>query len=77
MSKGRRGRGSSKGERPEGEEWPEVMKLRQAARYLGVSHAKITSLIHSGVLRFSYSELDHRVKLVTRSDMDRLKSQPK
>lgn len=49
------------------------MKLRQALKYLGVSHQKITALIHSGALPFHYSELDHRVKLVKRSDLDALK----
>lgn len=51
----------------------EVMKLWQAAEYLGVSHAKITTLVHSGALKFGYSELDHRVKLVKKSDMHELK----
>lgn len=73
MSKGRRGSSSSKGERPEEGEWPEVMKLRQALKYLGVSHAKITMLVHSGALPFHHSELDHRVKLVKKSDLDALK----
>lgn len=73
MSKGRRRSRSSKGEWPEAGEWPEVMKLRQALKYLGVSHQKITALIHSGALPFHYSELDHRVKLVKRSDLDALK----
>lgn len=73
MSKGRQGGSSSKSGRPSVEEWPEVMKLRQALRYLGVSHQKITALVHSGALPFSYSELDHRVKLVKRSDLDALK----
>lgn len=81
MSKGRRG-GSpsqSKTDKPAGKQWPEVMMLGQACEYLGVSHTKITKLVHRGVLKFSYSELDHRVKLVKKSDLDeiRRKSLPK
>jgi hypothetical protein len=49
------------------------MKLRQACEYLGISHAKITSLVHGGALKFGHSELDHRVKLVKKSDLDELK----
>jgi len=49
------------------------MKLWEACEYLGVSHAKVTSLVHGRALKLGYSELDHRVKLVKKSDLDALK----
>jgi excisionase family DNA binding protein len=73
MSKGRRDSDSSERERLGDREWPEVMKLRQAAEYLGVSHTKITMMVHGGMLPFSRSEMDYRVKLVKKSDLDELK----
>jgi excisionase family DNA binding protein len=75
MSKGRRSKSSSKRKEPSDKEWPEVMKLWQAAAYLGVSHAKITSLVHGGIIPFSRSGLDLRVKLVKKSDLDALKGE--
>lgn len=81
MSKRRRGGGPPRGGtgRPAGREWPELMKLREACEYLGVSHAKITALVHSGAIPFSYSKLGHRLKLVKKELLDELimrKSQP-
>lgn len=73
MSKGHQGRNPPKGERIGGHEWPEVMNLSQALRYLGVSHHKITALVHRGLLPFTRNELDHRVKLVRKSDLDALR----
>jgi hypothetical protein len=54
------------------ETWPEKMKVSLARHFLGVSHAKITSLINSGVLRCETDPLDHRVKLIRRSDLEEL-----
>jgi len=72
MSNGRQG-GSPPKEGAGGGEWPEVMKLSQAHKYLGVSHHKITTLVHRGLLPFTRSELDQRVKLVRKSDLDALR----
>jgi hypothetical protein len=52
--------------------WPEKMKLSEAHRFLGVSHAKITSLVKTGVIPHERHPLDHRVKLVNKSDLERL-----
>jgi hypothetical protein len=57
---------------PGDEAWPEKMKVSVARHFLGVSHAKITSLISSGVLRCETDPLDHRVKLIRRSDLEGL-----
>lgn len=48
------------------------MKLSLALKFLGVSHAKMTSLIHNGVIPHEPDPLDHRVKLVRRSDLEKL-----
>jgi hypothetical protein len=58
---------------PSGDEtWPEKMKVSVARHFLGVSYAKITSLINSGLLRCETDPLDHRVKLIRRSDLEEL-----
>lgn len=57
----------------EEQEWPEEMKLTQARLYLGISFTKLTTLIKSGILTFEQDLLDCRVKLVKRSDLDKLK----
>jgi hypothetical protein len=54
-------------------EWPEEMKLTQARLYLGVSFTKMTMLIKRGLLTFEEDPLDCRVKVVKRSDLDKLK----
>lgn len=56
---------------PKAEAWPEKMKLSLALKFLGVSHAKMTSLIHNGVIPFELDPLDHRVKLVRKSDLEK------
>lgn len=33
-------------------------------KYPGVSHQKITTLVHKGLLQVTYDKLVHRVKLV-------------
>ncbi len=54
---------------------PEKLKLSQAREFLGISFAKMTSLINSGTLQFEQDPLDHRVKLVKRDDLEALKRQ--
>lgn len=56
-------------------EWPEKMKLTQARKFLGISHSKLSTLIGSGKIKYEVTELDHRVKLVRRSDLEELKRQ--
>jgi sulfur carrier protein ThiS len=58
------------------EEWPERMKLSLAHKFLGVSHAKLTSLVNTGVIPHERDPLDHRVKLVRRSDLEKLRVTP-
>jgi hypothetical protein len=56
---------------PQTKAWPGKMKLSQALKFLGVSHAKMTSLIHNGVIPHEPDPLDHRVKLVRKSDLEK------
>ena len=53
--------------------WPDMMKMSEAHRFLGVSHAKITSLVQTGVVPYERDPLDHRVKLIRKSDLEKLK----
>lgn len=57
------------------EELPEKLKLTQARKFLGISFAKMTSLINSGTIKFEQDPLDHRVKLVKLADLEALKRQ--
>ena len=52
--------------------WPEKMKLSLAHKFLGVSHAKLTSLVKTGIIPHERDPLDHRLKLVKKSDLERL-----
>lgn len=67
------------GSRPVGDspnkELPEKLKLSQAHKFLGISFAKMTSLVTSGILPFEEDPLDRRVKLVKRSDLEALRRQ--
>jgi hypothetical protein len=54
------------------EEWPKKMKVSLAYKFLGVSQAKMTSLINNGVIPYELDPLDHRVKLVKRADLEAL-----
>lgn len=56
-------------------ELPEKLKLSQARKFLGISFAKMTSLINSGTIEFEQDPLDHRVKLVKLADLEALKRQ--
>ena len=51
------------------------MKLSDAARYLGVSAAKITRMIQAGELTCLADILDRRRKIVKVEDLDRIKAQ--
>ena len=50
----------------------ELIKVTEARKILGISANKMAALIGSGVLPFEQDELDHRVKLVKRKDVDNL-----
>lgn len=52
---------------------PEKFSLTKAHKYLGISFTKMTALVTSGKLKVEQDPLDHRVKLVKRADLDRLK----
>jgi hypothetical protein len=47
--------------------------MSEAHIFLGVSHTKITSLVKTGVIPHERNPLDHRVKLVRKSDLERLR----
>jgi hypothetical protein len=55
------------------ETWPEKMKMSEAHRFLGVSHAKITCLVKTGVIPYELNPLDHRIKLIKKSDLEKLR----
>jgi hypothetical protein len=67
--KHRRGETSRKG-RPE--KWPEKMKLSEARKFLGVSVSKMTALVGSGRIAVEDDPLDRRVRLVRRTDLEKL-----
>ncbi len=46
------------------------LTLWEAARYLGVSRAKLSRLAKEGILHFRHSPLDRRVKLFRIDDLD-------
>jgi hypothetical protein len=56
-------------------QWPEKLKLMQACEFLGISHSKLSMLIGMGRIKYEVPDLDHRVKLVKRSDLEELKRQ--
>lgn len=60
-------------DKSKGKDLPEKMKLSEACKYLGVSPTKMTALIQSGKIPYETSTLDCRVKLVKRSDLDKLR----
>jgi hypothetical protein len=53
--------------------WPEKMNMSEAHRFLGVSHAKMTSLVKTGVIPHERNPLDHRVKLIRKSELEKLR----
>ena len=48
------------------------IKAAEARRILGISANKMASLLSSGALPYEQDPLDHRVKLVSRKDVDDL-----
>lgn len=52
------------------------MNVAQARKFLGVSHGKITALLMSD-LPWAWDQLDLRVKLIKRSDLEALLSKRK
>jgi len=54
---------------------PNALGVAGAAKYLGVSHYKITRFIKLGLLRAHKDLNDERQKLIKISDLDRLKRQ--
>jgi hypothetical protein len=53
--------------------WPDKMSLSQARKFLGASQSKITMLVRSGILKYEQNPLDLRMKLVKRTDLEKLK----
>jgi hypothetical protein len=54
---------------------PKALGVAGAAKYLGVSHYKITRFIKLGLLQAHKDLNDERQKLIKISDLDRLKKQ--
>lgn len=52
-------------------DWPEKMNAAQARKFLGVSPVKMTALL-TGELPWEWDQLDLRVKLIKRSDLEAL-----
>jgi excisionase family DNA binding protein len=52
-----------------------ALGVAEAAKYLGISHYKITRFIKFGVLQAHKDLNDERQKLIKISDLDRLKKQ--
>jgi hypothetical protein len=55
------------------ESLPRKMSLAEARKFLGVSPTKMTALVHNGEISVESDPLDRRVKLVKRSDLEKLK----
>lgn len=55
----------------------EWMTAGEAAAYLGVSKVRMAKLIAEGVLPVERGQLDARVKLVRRADVERIAGQPR
>ena len=55
------------------ESLPRKMSLAEARKFLGVSPTKMTALVHTGEISVESDPLDRRVKLVKRSDLEKLK----
>lgn len=56
----------------ENDDWPEMMPVSQARKFLGVGQSKISNLLSTGILPFERDHLDNRIKLVKRSDLEAL-----
>jgi hypothetical protein len=55
----------------------EFLPLIRAAEYVGVSRVKLAQLARDGVIAYTTSPLDKRVKLFRREDLDQLKQSPR
>jgi hypothetical protein len=64
-----RGGTSQKG-RPE--KWPEKMKLSDVRKFPGVSVSMMTAMVSSGNIAVKDDPMDRRVRLVSRSDLEKL-----
>jgi hypothetical protein len=53
------------------------LPLMRAAEYIGVSRVKLSQLAREGVIPFTTSPLDKRVKLFKLGDLDKLKNAPR
>jgi hypothetical protein len=53
------------------------LPLMRAAEYIGVSRVKLSQLAKDGVIPFTTSPLDKRVKLFKLGDLDKLKNAPR
>lgn len=52
---------------------PRKIPLAEARKFLGVSPTKMTALVNNGEISVESDPLDRRVKLVKRSDLEKLK----
>lgn len=50
----------------------DLINVTEARKILGISANKMAALIGSGVIPFEQDPLDHRVKLVSRKDVENL-----
>jgi hypothetical protein len=50
----------------------ELIKVAEARKLLGISANKMAALIGSGTIPFEQDPLDHRVKLVSRKNVEKL-----
>jgi hypothetical protein len=50
----------------------DVINVTEARKLLGISANKMAALIGSGMIPFVQDPLDHRVKLVSRKDVEKL-----
>lgn len=56
----------------------EYLPLKEAAEYMGVSRAKLSRLATAGRIPYSTSELDKRLKLFNKEELDAfLREQPR
>ncbi|MBV9278532.1 MAG: helix-turn-helix domain-containing protein [Chloroflexi bacterium] len=54
---------------------PDTVTMKEAARLLGISNAKIWRLVKDGALPAHQNPLDRREKLIRREDVERLHAQ--
>ena len=64
--------GECRGVESQDKDWPEKMKLSLAAKYLGISTSNLSNLVGSGKIVTEGDPLDRRVRLVKRSDLEKL-----